>query len=204
MRTRMKVISMVVCFFAVCLSVQSGEKNQQQSQRSRHELSEVRKEIRNFFQTWLIQRDTNKAMQYFSSAAFKNTAMLQESFDSNSQMIDRKSENGIKKLIIKFLEAGISGFYPKNLEEAIGSDNLGDLRKQLGCKVLNTNDEFLLIWLLPKEIPEDDETFIRLKKQLPSTGFYVSFAFVRGGLCSFCWIKEKGKWRIFHAEVRGM
>jgi hypothetical protein len=202
------VVSLLVCccgLRAVPHRHQPGKGAKVVSQMDK-EGAGVRISTKAFLTSWLVERNDAKALQSFSDQAYSNRVMLHESCAGYIKDADRRSRDGIKKGIQKFLADASSLHHAKTLNEALNLTVVLKLAQQLEGKVTNNvkEDGFLLVHSSSVDaidLATEPEASAFLKAHLPPQGFYEAFVPLGQGMSVFLWIKEGDAWKIYHVAL---
>jgi hypothetical protein len=168
------------------------------------EKQQVGKWVRSFLNTWLVERNIQKAKTSFTKTAYTNEAMLQESCAGYIKAADRKSQTAISAGIEKFLQDFLPQKPAASLEEVLDRKAVSEIVYGSGSNPINNpeSDSYIIVKLKKNQLPDNDSAETEfLRKHLPASDFYASFVPVGGGWVYFLWISEDNRWEIYHASV---
>jgi hypothetical protein len=164
----------------------------------------VRDTTKQFLSAWLVERDPDKAAQFFGEDSFRNEAMLAAPCAGYIKPAERRLEAARRAGVIKFLRDFVPPAAKRGLPEVLSRAAIADdLAKKLAGKLINDPkaDLFAVARLGTKDLPlEDSKESAYLRLHLP-TAFYVSFVPLEEGLVYFVWLPEGNTWKIYHASL---
>lgn len=174
-------------------------------QNVQNESDQVRERITKFLTAWFTEQNTKHAMGFFSKEAFKNQAMLSESCAGYISPEQRQSESAIKSGVGEFLNDFITGPKGRSLSQVLNEQRISG-KGGKGVELVNNiaNDRYALYKIDRSHMPELLEDQARseyLQSHLPAGDWYVSLIAIYDGFFYLIWVKEDGRWRIFHVSL---
>ncbi|HEX4997077.1 MAG TPA: hypothetical protein VFY29_02560 [Terriglobia bacterium] len=159
--------------------------------------------VREFLNSWLVDRNVELALQSFGAAAIQNEMMLSDSCAGYIAPSERASEQSRRDGIARFLRDFLPEPPVTDLRRALNAATAARLASQKASRVINdpTTDSYVLMRVGKDEISgETSEATRYLRARLPAS-VNVLIVPIGAGMVNFVWTPEGSGWKVAHASL---
>lgn len=196
------------------LNAANSESAAAQDQPMPVQRSVVRDQVASFLSTWLIERNSEKALSFLSSEAIRGPIVLSSSCAGYIPSRERHNPHSVRKGVLSFLDEGKAAVSAQTMSGVLSTELLEGMDEDLIRKAVNdvNSDAFLLLKISQASdleelvfIVENLHAGRMLLQQLESGDLYVGIAAVKtpDAVVPFylVWKQEASGWKIIHLDL---